>query len=260
MVTLAECPPTPESEIPDPAFAPGFYADSVPETPEPLPQCDGSFQDCITPNGDFCEAGSGAHECEIDEPESSFVTCFDGTVATTQDACELPPPAEELFDCGDGTVATTQDACELPPPGNMESCPDMPFYMVCEGITKHHNTEGKTKIVHKTTVIQGSSAIATATSTKDTNAADVSNCKLDGSADGILQKFDSIKYQACGLFTNAQKAYSDGFLMGCTQVGNTQLICQALADTSELNMKTQLTQTQTAIQPTQAIQPATLGG
>ena len=61
-------------------------------------------------------------------------------------------------------------------------------------------------------------------------------------------------------FINAQKAYSDGFVMGCTQIGNTQLICQALADTSELNMKTQLTQTQTAIQPTQAIQPATIGG
>ena len=207
MSTLAECPPTPESEIPDPAFAPGFYAESVPETSEPLPVCDGSFQDCITPIGDFCEAGSGAHECEIDEPESSFVTCFDGTVATTQDACELPPPpaeellfdcgdgssattqdacelppppAEELlFDCGDGTVATTQDACELPPPGNMGSLPDMPFYMVCEGITKPHNTEGKTKIVHKTTVIQGSSATATATATTNTNAADVSNCKLD---------------------------------------------------------------------------------
>jgi hypothetical protein len=119
--------------------------------------------------------------------------------------------------------------------------------------TERNNGE-KTKVVHETTVIQSATATATA------NAADVSNCKLDGSADGILQKFDSVKYQACGLFINAQKAYSDGFVMGCTQIGNTQLICQALADTSELNMKTQLTQTQTAIQPTQAIQPATIGG
>ena len=102
------------------------------------------------------------------------------------------------------------------------------------------NNGEKTKVVHETTVIQ--SATAKATATANTNAVDVSNCKLDGSADGILQKFDSVKYQVCGLFTNAQKAYSDGFVMGCTQIGNTQLICQALADTSELNMKTQLTQ------------------
>lgn len=31
---------------------------------ESLPQCDGSYQDCITKDGYFCEAGSGAHECE----------------------------------------------------------------------------------------------------------------------------------------------------------------------------------------------------
>jgi len=95
-----------------------------------------------------------------------------------------------------------------------------------------------------------------------------SSCRLDGSADGIQQTFDSIKYQACGLYTNGQKAYSDGFIMGCTQVGNTQLICQALVDSSILNAKTQLMQTSipppptqsttqtTVIQPTQAIQPA----
>ena len=61
-------------------------------------------------------------------------------------------------------------------------------------------------------------------------------------------------------FYTRPESLLDGFVMGCTQIGNTQLICQALADTSELNMKTQLTQTQTAIQPTQAIQPATIGG
>lgn len=36
-----------------------------------LPPCDGSFQDCVTERGDVCEAGSGAHECEVDEPELS---------------------------------------------------------------------------------------------------------------------------------------------------------------------------------------------
>jgi hypothetical protein len=103
------------------------------------------------------------------------------------------------------------------------------------------------------------------------NSAEVSSCRLDGNADGILQTFDSIKYQVCGLYINGQNAYSDGFVVGCTQVGNTQLICQALADSSILNAKTQLMQTSTpppppppiqsttqttTIQPTQAIQPA----
>ena len=29
-----------------------------------LPKCDGSFQDCVTTNGDVCKAGQGGHECE----------------------------------------------------------------------------------------------------------------------------------------------------------------------------------------------------
>jgi hypothetical protein len=29
-----------------------------------LPKCDGSFQDCVTHNGDVCKAGQGGHECE----------------------------------------------------------------------------------------------------------------------------------------------------------------------------------------------------
>jgi hypothetical protein len=211
-------------------------------------------------------------------PQPELQICSDGLAVQVDEACPsvaeidesqsfASPPPEELFDCLDGTVATTQDACELPPPpGNMGSCPDMPFYMVCEGITKHHNTEGKTKIVHKTTVIHGSSATATANANANANAADVSNCKLDGSANGIQQKFDTPKYLACGLYTDGQKAYSDGFVVGCTQIGNTQLVCQALVDSSILNTKTHPTQTaitqptQTATQPTQAIQPATVSG
>ena len=97
VVTLAECPPTPESEIPDPAFAPGFYAESVPETPEPLPICDGSFQDCITPNGGFCEGGSSAHECECSDDMSDCQNhssqeqkeCYDGIIVVADQSC--PP-------------------------------------------------------------------------------------------------------------------------------------------------------------------------
>ena len=47
------------------------------------------------------------------------------------------------------------------------------------------------------------------------------------------------------------KAYSDGFITGCTQVGNTQVIYQALVDSSILNAKIPPTQaqTQTVTQP-----------
>jgi hypothetical protein len=91
----------------------------------------------------------------------------------------------------------------------------------------------------------------------DPNAAEVSSCRLDGNAHGIQQKFDSIKYQACGLYPNGQIAYTDGFVVGCTQVGNTQQLCQAF-----VVMNIQPTQTatqpniQSTIQPTQAIQPS----
>jgi hypothetical protein len=81
------------------------------------------------------------------------------------------------------------------------------------------------------------------------------SCRLVGSTDGIQQKFDSIKFQSCGLYLNGQKAYSDGFISGCAQVGNTQVICQALVESSISNTITQPIETETAIEPTQAIQP-----
>ena len=41
-----------------------------PEPTPALPICDGTFQDCITPNGDICLAGQGGHECECAEDMS----------------------------------------------------------------------------------------------------------------------------------------------------------------------------------------------
>jgi hypothetical protein len=91
-------------------------------------------------------------------------------------------------------------------------------------------------------------------------AADISNCKLDGSADGIQQKFDTAKYQACQLHTNNDKVYYDGFITGCMQLGNTKLICEAVADSNILKIKTQSTATQTTeSQSAQAIQPTAVG-
>ena len=35
-----------------------------PNAPNYLPKCNGTFQDCVTENGDICLAGSTEHECE----------------------------------------------------------------------------------------------------------------------------------------------------------------------------------------------------
>ena len=101
---------------------------------------------------------------------------------------------------------------------------------------------------------------------------EVSSCRLDGNAHGIQQKFNPVRYQACGLYPNAQLAYTDGFVAGCTQVGNTQQLCQAfvvmntqptqtatatLPQTQPITQSTtQPTQTQPLTTSTQAIQPA----
>ena len=51
--------------------------------------------------------------------------------------------------------------------------------------------------------------------------------------------------------------YYDGFVTGCMQVGDTKLICETVADSSILNLGTQLAQV-TETQPTQAIQPTAI--
>jgi hypothetical protein len=162
----------------------------------------------------------------------------------------------------DGVVEYPDGVAELPPviPENEVSCPDVPFYMTChESEEKENDNDNDNKVIQKTTVIQ--SATATANANANTNAADISNCKLNGSEDGIQQRFNLVRYQACGLYPNGQIAYGDGFIRGCTQVGNTQQLCQAF-----VVMNTQQTQigaqpqtqpnTQSITQPTQAIQPA----
>lgn len=53
-------------------------------------------------------------------------------------------------------------------------------------------------------------------------------------------KFDPVKFQACGFYTNGDKTYYDGFVTGYMQIGKTKLISEAVVDI--LNMKTQPTQ------------------
>lgn len=133
--------------------------------------------------------------------------------------------------------------------------------MTCD--SQLNKNKDKIKVIQKATVIN--SATATASAATTATSGEVSSRRLDGSSDGILQKFDTTKYQACGLYVEGQKAYPDGFIIGCTQVGNTHLICQSFVDSSIINMKaksvqtiTQPLSTQEATQPTtqQGIQPA----
>jgi hypothetical protein len=145
---------------------------------------------------------------------------------------------------------------------------DTGLYPCNDGTEKKRWQDCKDATVKNVKNNHSTKTLQTATTTTTSTSAEESSCRLDGSADGIQQTFDSIKYQACGLYLNGQKAYSDGFIMGCTQVGNTQLICQALVDSSILNTKTQQMQTSTTPQPptqstpqtmtpsSQAIQPA----
>ena len=264
-----------------------------------LPLCDGTFQDCVTKNGDVCVAGTTAHECECNDdmsdcqnhPPQEQKECYDGIIVVADQSCPPPkdpspycntPAAEDskncwdvkdysqdtkLYPCNDGTHKADWKDCVDVSTEYKDFCKKNPLMKECYGNSNKGNDNDKTKIVHETTVIQSPTPTATATATANANAVDVSNCRLDGSANGIEQKFDTPKYLACGLYTDGQKAYSDGFVVGCTQIGNTQLVCQALVDSSILNTKTQPTQTatqptqtQTATQSTQAIQPATVGG
>ena len=84
------------------------------------------------------------------------------------------------------------------------------------------------KVVHKTTVIQSPSASVTI----NTNPAEAYSCRLEGSADGIHQKFDAANYQECTIYVNGQDAYTDGFVTGCPQVGNSEQLCQAFVHSS----------------------------
>lgn len=70
----------------------------------------------------------------------------------------------------------------------------------------------------------------------------------------MVSLFFPVRYQACGLYTYADKAYYSGFVAGGMQVGNTKLICETVANSNIVTPSP--TQTQITNQPTQAIQPA----
>lgn len=84
---------------------------------------------------------------------------------------------------------------------------------------------------------------------------EVSNCKIDGNANGIQQQFDTAKFSAYGLYPTGQTAYSDGFIAGCTQAGNTQQMCTAFIQLNTGAQSTTQTQLPITTQPTQTIPP-----
>lgn len=229
------------------------------------------------------------NEKDDDDPDNDNgqVECSDGSSVATQAEC---PVIQEQKECYDGiTVVANQPCpppkdpspyCNTPAAKHSINCWDVKDYSDNTGLypcndgtqkadwkdcvdvsseakdlKKEKDSNKKTEVVHKTEIINNPSASssASATATAAGNEADVSNCKLDGSTDGIQQKFNPVRYQACGLYTSADKAYYDGFVAGCMQVGNTKLICETVANS---NIEAPPAQTQTATQPTQAIQPA----
>lgn len=62
-----------------------------------LPPCDSSLQDCVTENGDVCEANSTEPECELDEAPDDFVTTptIDGEDSDVDGEDELDLEEEE---------------------------------------------------------------------------------------------------------------------------------------------------------------------
>jgi hypothetical protein len=85
------------------------------------------------------------------------------------------------------------------------------------------------------------------------NLASVEQTAAD--ANGIQQQFDTAKFSACGLHPTGQTAYSEGFIAGCTQAGNTQQMCMAFIQLNTGAQSTTQTQPPTTTQPTQAIPP-----
>lgn len=131
--------------------------------------------------------------------------------------------------CQDIYAGTYEPEPEPEPESELKTCKDGTLAMSC-GMIGYATGSSNAATTGTITPLP--------TSTTESTAADASNCKLDGSADGIQQKFDTAKYQACMLHTKNDKIYYDGFVAGCMNVGNTKLICQTVADSSILNMKT----------------------
>jgi hypothetical protein len=197
---------------------------------------------------DSCKGNSTASSCGTDPVDP----CLEGPNAVgcgtdPVDPCLTNPTAPE---CQDPCVENPDlDGCEpsycIPEdPYCMQKCP--PGFHFHRGLCIEDPDDDDNN---------GGSRSETTIILPSATTVEVSNCKIDGNTHGIQQRFNPVRYQACGLYPNGQVAYTDGFVMGCTQVGNTQQLCQAFVVMNTQQPQIQPT-TQSTTQPSQAILPA----
>jgi hypothetical protein len=217
-----------------------------PEETEELPPIDEEPRDPCVEDPEACAL----------EPEPPINPCLDNP-----DLPECQPLPDPCLDNPDlPECQPLPDPCldnpDLPECDPCVLYPDLPECIPCGRGT--HLDDGECVRDKDNGGSSSSSSSSSSSTTVNLIGAEVSSCKLDGNSHGIQQKFDSIKYQACGLYPNGQIAYTDGFVMGCTQVGNTQQLCQAFVIMNTQHTQTAATQPnmQSTIQPTQAIQPS----
>ena len=89
-----------------------------------LPPCDGSAQDCVTPNGDICLVGQGGHECEcaedmsdcpnhpsLQEPPVTEPEPIDPCLLDPDNAPECPDPDPVTGECPTGYNMNENGKC-----------------------------------------------------------------------------------------------------------------------------------------------------
>jgi hypothetical protein len=133
-----------------------------------LPKCDGSFQDCVTDDGNVCKAGQGGHECECAEDMSDcpnhpslqdeslpYCDLVDTNVQACSDRydydeetglypCNDRTFKEDPLDCADATATPIPtppepiDPCLLDP-DNSPTCPPPVDGQCPEGYNMNEN-------------------------------------------------------------------------------------------------------------------------
>jgi hypothetical protein len=194
----------------DEGCPPGYHTTEDDETGEcnPNEECSGEGYILVN-NGESCREkrtwcieNPQAEECKVNEgkgknydPELPDVDDLDCDKIGGSNIRVIGDDPYDLDRDGDGIGCETN--------GNDDEwwwkC-DVPWYMTCDSQVKKNNDNNN--VIQKTTVINSATTSASATTTAI--SAEVSSCRLDGSADGILQKFDTSKYETCGLYERSE--------------------------------------------------------
>jgi hypothetical protein len=123
-----------------------------------------------------------------DDNEEQMFTCSDGSTVTEDEECPSTKP-NPYCDTDRGKAAPVcHDRLDYDQNTDLYPCNDGTSkvdWRDCKDATikNSNNDDDSTKTIQTTTTIS--------------NSAEESSCRLDGTADGIQHKFDSIKYQAC---------------------------------------------------------------